>query len=328
MNAEVMIEDFCTEGQVPNYSGTDLPSWITLDIVNNRIIGAAGTYAGTSQPAANATALAALFQAVAQLGITCVDVGFDCTPFTPHFSWPQTGADTNEIWRNQNGAGYLLADTIAGGITVWTDTVPVPSGEIWCYKTRGVVGGTPGAYSTERCAGNDFVLLGIGAVSYPTLMVEYGDMLVDDPTAVTSLDLSELKCVSGNAYFDSLATLATIDLSNLVSVGADLDFDQSTMAALNLPLLTTVGGDIQCNSCPNLTTVSIPLLVFQNGQTANFDNCALNVASVNHILARAVASAVTTLTLRLDNGTNATPAGQGATDLAALLLAGNTVTTN
>lgn len=71
-NQQVTVELFCSGGRAPYYSGSSLPSWITLDIANNRIIGQWGIYSGTDQSAANAIAQAALVLAVQQLGIACV----------------------------------------------------------------------------------------------------------------------------------------------------------------------------------------------------------------------------------------------------------------
>lgn len=135
--------------------------------------------------------------------------------------------------------------------------------------------------------------------------------------------------IDENVYFDNLSTITKIDLPNLVSARKNLYFDASKMTKLNLPSLTKVVGNLYCDSCINLTTVNIPLLVFHNGQTVTFDNDALNVASVDHILARAVASKVTSLKLYLDGGKNSAPSsiGQGS-DYAILVAAGNTITKN
>lgn len=368
-----------------------------------------------------------------------------CTPTTPHLSWTQgVTPDTNKIWRNQNGAGYLLVDSIPGAALVWDDSIPVPSGEIWCYKVIPETGGTAGTASNEGCAGNYFVLLGGATVSYPTLMVEYGDIGPWDTTA-TSFDLPSLICVGETAFFDGLTLLATIDLSALVSVGVILRFDFSGMSIIICPVLQTVGDSLHFDSCPNLTSASFPALatvgsrfvcvsspllvsvdapllvtvsnnievgscaslttlifaslasvgglfdaslcpaltslnltslasvsgnftlsdaavlpslscpalttagdfycsgctlltsvnlpqiVFQNGQTVDFNGCALDVTSVDQILARAVASGVTTCTIDLSGGSNAgllALSAQGQSDYAALVLAGNTVTVN
>ena len=135
--------------------------------------------------------------------------------------------------------------------------------------------------------------------------------------------------IDENVYFDNLPTITTIDLPNLVSTPKDLYFDVSKMAILNLPSLTNVVGNLYCDSCVNLVTVNIPLLVFHNGQTVTFDNDALNVASVDRILARAVVSGVTSLKLYLDGGKNAAPSSiEPGSDYAILVAAGNTITNN
>lgn len=62
--------------------------------------------------------------------------------------------------------------------------------------------------------------------------------------------------------------------------------------------------------------------------TITFAGNALNVTSVNAILAAAVETGFSEGILNLTGGTNAAPTGQGATDKAALNGDGWTVTTN
>ena len=83
------------------------------------------------------------------------------------------------------------------------------------------------------------------------------------------------------------------------------------------------------NGCTSLTTVSFPLYLPTDGAIINFSDCALTAASVNHILARAIANAgYVTGIINTSGGTSAAPSGQGIADKAALILRGCTVTTN
>jgi phosphoglucomutase len=74
----------------------------------------------------------------------------------------------------------------------------------------------------------------------------------------------------------------------------------------------------------NFGAVTFP----DNGQTVSFLGDALNQASVDSILAIAVASGVTTIIIDLTGGTNSSPSAAGLIDKATLNGLGNTVTTN
>lgn len=283
-----------------------------------------------------------------------LDLSIASTPGNTILEWEQESTpDTNEVWRSKNGGAFSLLATLTGALTTYTDTDAMGAGDVWCYKVRSILVGTTSAFSNEGCALKDHFFLDTGAVSQPTWILAYGDFGADDPGAVTSLDLSGLKRVYGGLFIDTMSSLTTVNLDSLVSVGGIFLFSTSTMALISLPVFTTLGGTITANTCPNLTTfsaplwatasadlqldnnvltsISIPSLVLGNGQTYAFDNNALSAASVELILARAVASTVTTASIFLNGGTNAGLASlsvQGQTDYAALITAGNTVNIN
>jgi hypothetical protein len=58
------------------------------------------------------------------------------------------------------------------------------------------------------------------------------------------------------------------------------------------------------------------------------NGCAFNVTTINNILIEANASGITTAILLLNDGTSATPTGDGITAYDALVLKGNTVVVN
>ena len=100
------------------------------------------------------------------------------------------------------------------------------------------------------------------------------------------------------------------------------------LTELTFPALTTVSSGLAVSLNTALTSFSAPLFLPTDGSPIEFNGNALDAASVNHILARCVAAGVTTCTIKLEGGTNAAPTGQGITDAADLVTAGNTVTTN
>ncbi len=324
---------------------------------------AAGAYSSdVSQEAADAAALAAA-TAQAQAALECTPVVStpvltldpDSVSDNIPVKWTQGNEPgTNEIWKSVNGGAYTLVATVDGADTQWTDNAGMASGDIWCYKVRGINGAINGAFSNVGCAVKDLAMLDIGSVSHPTWMLAYGVLSFDDSTLVDSLDLSGLLYVEDGFALDVTTNLNSVNLNSLAlvsgpftffstaltalilpvleSVGGDLTFTFAHLTTLSLPALQTVNGDLECDSCLSLVSVSIPNLLMQNGRSYHFDNCALNAASVEGILARGVASAgITTATITLNSGTNAGLASlspQGQLDYAALIGAGNSVSIN
>lgn len=180
-------------------------------------------------------------------------------------------------------------------------------------------------------------------------------------TKITSITVNAIQLRGLTVYYQQ--SLTSINAPNLISIDL-LEEDGGYIGISDCPLLTSVGfplldsvpGGIAigfCNSLasisypsltdsqhlkgrsnPSLTTVSAPNLILRN-QSADaltaidFPGCALNVESVNHLLARAVASVGLTVgTIDLSGGTSAAPDGQGIIDAGILSARGLTVTTN
>ncbi len=283
-----------------------------------------------------------------------LSLNIDSTPTNVIVDWTQgTAPDTNEVWRSQNGAAFQLITTVDGDAVTFADTDAMGMADIWCYKVRGMIGSTPTNFSNEGCAVNELFYVAAGAVSQPTWMLAFGDFGFDDPTVVTSAAFSGLLAVKGRLFLDGMTALTTLNLDSLRFVTGDFVLSLSTMAALSLPALVTVGGLIDASICPNLATLSAPVLVsatngvqfdtcvlttanlasfvMANGQSYAFDNNAMTAATVEGILARGIASAVTSASIFLNGGTNAGLASlsaQGQADYAALIIAGNTVNIN
>lgn len=149
-------------------------------------------------------------------------------------------------------------------------------------------------------------------------------------TAMTTLDAPLLATVDLSVSFGSCPNLVSVDLTSLEQItAADLFFINSTaLVTLSLPSLVTVGGNVTGTGCTSLVTFNVPNWLPTNGTTIDITNCALNEASVDLVLHRCVVAGVTTCTIALEGGTNSTPSAAGLADKAALILAGNVVTTN
>lgn len=136
---------------------------------------------------------------------------------------------------------------------------------------------------------------------------------------------------------DSCPAFLNFSAPNLVTAlqnnpfGGPIAITVVPMVSFSLPELITHDGAFSVNVCSSLTTISLPKWIPSNGQNSFFSDNALLAASVNHILARHVASPTwgnAGEVLTLNGGTNAAPSGQGILDKATLIGRGAAVNTN
>jgi hypothetical protein len=152
------------------------------------------------------------------------------------------------------------------------------------------------------------------------------------------LALSLVNFTAGSFTFDALTTIGDyLDISTgtfifnaplLTTVTNDFSGVFYGTDTLSLPSLVTVGGNIQFTFAAALENFSAASLIVNDGQFLQFTDCALTAASVNHIMARGVASTVTGATFDTSGGASSGPTGQGIVDAGILTGQGNTVTTN
>lgn len=132
-------------------------------------------------------------------------------------------------------------------------------------------------------------------------------LVLNDNPALVSVNFPALVTSQGSVYF----------------------YNDTSLTALSLPAIVTMANGIDCDGCTALTTVSFPHWLPSNTKLHDFSNCALTAASINHVLARGVASpSYASGVLNLSGGTNAAPSGQGIADKATLQGRGVTVLTN
>lgn len=193
----------------------------------------------------------------------------------------------------------------------------------------------------------------LAELSFPSLTtIAGGGSIAADNAVLTSLSMPELTNVDGNFFGLYSLNLSEFPLDSLVSVGGvfyifgwpnieSLSYPllqtaqillwsgNPSLTSVSLPAFTTAIGDLQISGNSSLVSVSLPVYLPTNGTSIDLDSCALDAASVNHILARAVANpAYVSGSIFLDGGTNAAPTGQGIIDKATLQGRGVTVTTN
>jgi len=200
-------------------------------------------------------------------------------------------------------------------------------------------------------------------ISLPNLLtvgIASGDLQFHANNNVTSISCPKLTTVAGNFIFFSCPALTSVDLSSLQTVGVAgngrLDWNTDPLlASISFPSLTQVRFSLNFNACTGLQTINIPQSgftitgltgvvgngctvltnwqvpgwVIPNNQVINIQNASLTAASVNSILARAVAPpTMTGGTINLNLGASSAPTGQGVIDKATLIGNGVTVNTN
>lgn len=173
-------------------------------------------------------------------------------------------------------------------------------------------------------------------ISFPSLAsidpanTQGGFFSVTSNSVLESVDAPLLTVIAGGISItqNTLLTLINLPLwtgtlGPLGIAGASLSGNTS-LTTMSFPELVTVNGDFNASSCTLLSDVSLPKFLPTNGRLHDFRDCALTDASVNHLLARAVASAgfVSGLLggagIDLSGGTNAAPSGQGIIDKGVL----------
>ncbi len=163
--------------------------------------------------------------------------------------------------------------------------------------------------------------------SCPLLTTMTGTMAVSGNNLLTSISLPLLTTAT-NLNFGTNAALSSLNLSSVITMTGTLTLTNCTsLPSLSLPSLTT--GILSCSGCTVLTSLTLPNWQPANGNTVNFSNCALDQASVDLVLARAVSNAAyVSGTVSLNGGTSATPSAAGLADKATLIGRGCTVNTN
>lgn len=232
-------------------------------------------------------------------------------------------ATVNSLFLGSNkltGVVTLPALTTAGGdIQIFANTL-ITSFSAPVLQTIG------GNWTSSGCTG-------CTSISMPNLSGVSAQMDFASCTAMTSVNLNSLLNISGPLIFTSCTALVNLSLPTLNTM-EEIGFESCTLLqSVSAPNLVNAAPinifSIDGQNCPALTTISMPNIFFVvDGFTYQVSGCALNAASINQILARGVASGVTSYDFELAGGTNAAPSGQGVIDKATLIGLGNTVNTN
>lgn len=174
------------------------------------------------------------------------------------------------------------------------------------------------------------------------------DLLIDGDEALQRIIFSGTSLE--DVQITNCPALVLITLTAVAQIDTFVVTNCDALPSISFPAVVTVVNGIAIQNCAALVscdlgtglygmvvnfdgngvlaTVALTAFSFTNGTNVTFMNCALTAASVNHILARCVASGLTTSTIDLSGGTSAAPSGQGILDAATLVGNGCTVTTN
>lgn len=148
-----------------------------------------------------------------------------------------------------------------------------------------------------------------------------------------TISFPHLASIDENAYFllSDNPALVSVSLPVLTQAGQLRISDNDSLTAVDLSNFTTslLGSNFSISSNASLVVLSLPVYVPINGMDVRFASNALSAASVNGLLAMAVAAAgFVSGILDLTGGTNAAPTGQGIVDKGILNGRGVTCTTN
>ena len=249
---------------------------------------------------------------------------------TPDFSGQLYHDTVADSYYRSTGTTSADWTAISGGAARGGDTFG-----LFTYGDSGAVGAQV-ITDISNAAGYDIGFTpGITSMSWPNLVsidptnTQSGYLSIQSNDGLTSVDISSLQTVAGGVSILTNSALTTLITTSLTSSGS-INLASNNLTSISFPALTTApDSSFIANNNSALVSVSIPVFVPTNGKNMSFSGCALNVASVNHILARCVANAgYVTGTVDVSGGTSAAPAGQGAADVITLTGRGVTVNHN
>lgn len=169
----------------------------------------------------------------------------------------------------------------------------------------------------------------IVTVAFPAMVTAGGFFGAARNDLLVNFSAPMITTIGGDLQIYQNPVIGAVSLPSLVTAANGISGGSSGITSFSAPALTTItAGDIFMDSCANLTSVSMPNVIFSDGSQMTWDSDSLDATSVNQILHRGVVSGTTSSTYELGNGSNAAPTGQGIIDKGTLIAAGNSVNTN
>lgn len=262
----------------------------------------------------------------------------------------QNGGES--VWE----AGSLLNNSwtkIASAATNATGSATNPNGSVTpAFVGQAFVSTTDGSiWQAGSLLNNSWVIISLGIIMKNADILG-GNVSINQMPDTTYVLLAGIINTTGDLNFGSCPNLISFSAPDLLTIDGQFVIDNSPLLVnVNVPLLTGISngislstssglinidfpslastvGDFNFSNCTALTTITLPLWIPSDSYIYNFGFCNLDATSVNLILHRCALAGLSNATIFLDGGTNSAPTGQGLIDKAALIVAGNTVTTN
>lgn len=175
-------------------------------------------------------------------------------------------------------------------------------------------------------------------VNLSALQTVGGDLIFPNGL-LTDLNLAALTSVANDISID-ITTLLTCELTSLSTVGGGIGNPSTGVFSFpatlfSLPAITTIGSVVNFTGMTSLTTFSFGSGLLSIGGNVTMSGLALNLASVDGVLASLAAldgtggtTSYDNMTIDLSGGTNAAPDSAGLASIAILTGRGNTVNHN
>lgn len=297
-----LTQSGCASPSWAIYSGS-LPPGLSLNT-------STGVISGTPTSTGTSSFTAALYESGT---LACTkDLSITVSTCTEEFKidWTPSGYDlaANSVLNFGEGAGVTsIESTITNA--VWDITVLKP------ILVSGMVDLVSLKYNSLVSANNAGNSLGIEIASCPNLTtLQFNVLTTTDDFAVSAIGATSL----------SFPLLATVQMN---ASGMRIEGNPN-LVTLSIPAFTNCFNFFVRDN-PALTTITITAWSPANGDQCNFQNNALSQATVDSILAKAVANAgYVTGQIFLDGGTNSAPSAGGLVNAGILTGRGVAVSHN
>lgn len=154
-------------------------------------------------------------------------------------------------------------------------------------------------------------------ISFPSLVSMGAAFNISGITNATSLSCPNLQTVNGQLQFNNGSKLTSVNFNSLQSVAGNIvAASLSVLTSLSFPALTSCTGALSFSSPLAMTVWSAPNVAPANTKSHTWINGSLQQQYVDAILCQAVPSMITSGSINISGGGNATPsaAGKACTD--------------
>lgn len=174
--------------------------------------------------------------------------------------WNYTGTPLGfQVFRSANGGAFSQIASVSGATHQYNDTAGMPGNTLWTYKVRA----TGGSFSTTVSASNTIVDTTSVNVSFPDLLIAFGSTSLSYSGNTNLLTFSAPNLVQsyGDILFTNALAMTSLTLTSYkTNQNGGFIFDNAGLASISLPALTSIAGGFSAATCPNLVTISMPVI--------------------------------------------------------------------